>query len=348
MFIVDIITVVFTLIWLVAKCSDDSSKYGADNAPYLPPKAKRVETDNADTVTSESLRKIYDDLNNCQKQRRYLLLKIASIKSYIRRNRIIYFASLVWVVDPLIGLLSGHVWGWTPIYNRISYTKRMAVKILQKQLDGCVVRFNDCPDAKLKKSYRELTEAFNVLQSASGLWDVTTVTELDPYDRFKERTHARHSINRIPVSLEWATLDLFRCPFKAMRFPNRNGTDLYIYPYFLLVKDAKGKFGLVDIRNAQITCAESDFHETETVPADSDIVSWVWYRANKDGSPDRRFNHNPRTPVCRYAKINICSVGGLNECYLVSCPKKAGLFVSYLQKYKNEVTMFQRGRNIIG
>jgi hypothetical protein len=59
------------------------------------------------------------------------------------------------------------------------------------------------------------------------------------------------------------------------------------------------------------------FHEDGSVPSDSRVVGHTWLKANKDGSPDRRFADNYQIPIAEYG-LRITSGTGLNEEYMVS------------------------------
>lgn len=48
------------------------------------------------------------------------------------------------------------------------------------------------------------------------------------------------------------------------------------------------------------------------------MIGHTWKKANKDGSPDRRFANNYEIPIVAYGGIRITSKGGLNEEYLIS------------------------------
>jgi len=56
------------------------------------------------------------------------------------------------------------------------------------------------------------------------------------------------------------------------------------------------------------------------------VIGQTWKKANKDGSPDRRFNNNYQIPAVAYGTIRINSKTGLNEEYLISNPNATQAF----------------------
>jgi len=107
---------------------------------------------------------------------------------------------------------------------------------------------------------------------------------------------------------------------------NANGGELLIYPGFILYHVSDEAFALVDIHETTIEYSATAFIEEESVPADSKVIRQTWKKANKDGSPDRRFNNNYQIPVVAYGTIRITSKTGLNEEYLISNPNATQVF----------------------
>lgn len=113
---------------------------------------------------------------------------------------------------------------------------------------------------------------------------------------------------------------------RALRFENANGLDMLIYPTFALVPRDDDAFALIDLRDLILTFEPVQFHEHEDVPQDAQVVGQAWLRANRDGSPDRRFIDNSQIPICLYGSIVFKSAGGLWEEYQFSNARAAALF----------------------
>ena len=99
---------------------------------------------------------------------------------------------------------------------------------------------------------------------------------------------------------------------------NANGGELFLYPAFILYFVSQQAFALVDIRDLRLDYNPVSFIEEEAVPADAELIGHTWKKANKDGSPDRRFANNYQIPILKYGDIRLTSKSGLNEAYMIS------------------------------
>ena len=97
---------------------------------------------------------------------------------------------------------------------------------------------------------------------------------------------------------------------------------------------ADGAFALVDMREIEVEASATRFHEDERVPSDADVVGNTWARANKDGSPDRRFASNHQIPICLYGRITFRCLGGLTEEYIFSNVRAAEAFAMAFLAYQ--------------
>jgi len=96
-------------------------------------------------------------------------------------------------------------------------------------------------------------------------------------------------------------------------------------------------FALIDVRELEVRCSQSSFIEEEGVPTDSEIIGQTWYKANKDGSRDRRFAGNYQIPIARYAELEVRSSTGLYEVYQFSNYSCAINFFHALKDYQQAV-----------
>jgi hypothetical protein len=166
-----------------------------------------------------------------------------------------------------------------------------------------------------RAAYAVLVRAFSALTSSSKQWDLTSDRDTD---RVRERTVANRSIERHPIRVEFARSDLVEFDGQAMRFENHNGEDIYLYPGIALMPRADGAFALIDIREIDLEADGIRFHEDEGVPPDAEVLGNTWAKANKDGSPDRRFADNYAIPICAYGLVAFRSSGGIREEYMFS------------------------------
>ncbi|MDT8322035.1 MAG: DUF4236 domain-containing protein [Xanthomonadales bacterium] len=174
----------------------------------------------------------------------------------------------------------------------------------------------------------------DLIESEECKWD--TVSRVAA-DRVRERTTASHSIDRKSVSFDLGSCDLIESEWRVPHLANANGGDLYFYPGFVLLHISADAFALVDVAEVAIEAAIAAYIEEETVPSDTRIMQQTWKKANKDGSPDRRFADNYQIPVVEYAKLTITSPSGLNEEYMLSNFSAVAQFSSVWKAFRQVV-----------
>jgi hypothetical protein len=131
--------------------------------------------------------------------------------------------------------------------------------------------------------------------------------------------------------------DLLESEWRVPHLANANGGDLYIYPGFVLLHISADTFALVDVSEVEIESGIAAFVEEEAVPADARIVRQAWKKANKDGSPDRRFANNYQIPAVEYGRLTITSPSDLHEEYMLSNFGAVAQFVSLWNGFKQAV-----------
>lgn len=186
---------------------------------------------------------------------------------------------------------------------------------LREQLALCRVRTEIEVPNELVEPYRQVIEAFRALASSAATWDTIASRATD---RAAERTTATRTIDRKPVRFQQAKCRVIDFPEPVPCLRNHNGGDLFLYPGFVLVHGNGGTFAVLDVREVRLDIQETQFHEAESVPPDAQVIGHTWLRANKDGSPDRRFNGNRQIPVARYGRLTIASSNGLSEEWMAS------------------------------
>lgn len=187
-----------------------------------------------------------------------------------------------------------------------------------------------------QRTYGALVDAFNSLANSAMVWDVTTESDVD---RKTERSAASTAVTRKPVKLSFSDHDLVRFSGSAMRFQNTNGEDILLYPALALTPRADGAFALVDIRDLKVTFRHAQFIEQDKVPADAQVVGQAWFKANRDGSPDRRFKGNYQIPICIYGDLTFSSETGLLEGYSISNATAAQVFTAALNAHRSALAL---------
>ena len=176
-----------------------------------------------------------------------------------------------------------------------------------------------------------VSEAFERLMASHKVWDVTAARDKQ---RGQERSTATRVINREEAKLSVAALPVIHAQHGALRWHNKNGHDLYIYPGFLLVYSSDERFAMLDLANVELKFRGVQFQEAETPSADAKRVGTAYTYSNKDGSPDRRYAHNPEIPILLYAEIHFVSESGLSEAFMFSAAEAAASFVDALNTFR--------------
>jgi hypothetical protein len=179
-----------------------------------------------------------------------------------------------------------------------------------------------------------LCDAFSAVAGASRIWD--TLASRAANQRV-ERTVADLVISREPVRFALGQTDLLRCEWRVPHLENRNGGDLFLYPGFVLYRVSQEAFGVIVSSDVSIQYHSCGFHETDAVPPDSEVIEQTWIKANKDGSPDKRFRDNRQIPVVRYGQLTLKSASGLYEVYLVSHAGHAERFATAWEEHRKAV-----------
>jgi len=200
----------------------------------------------------------------------------------------------------------------------------------QERLSRLATEF-DLPQ-NLKDAFGRVCDAAAMLSRSQRIWDTLSSTSTD---RYRERTTASHSVQRKPVAISLGSSDLIETSWKVPHLMNANGGEMFIYPAFILYHVSHEAFALVDIRDANLDYNPTSFIEEEAIPTDAQLIGHTWKKANKDGSPDRRFANNYQIPILAYGDIRLTSKSGLNEEYLISNATAAQGFAQAWTAFKN-------------
>jgi hypothetical protein len=217
-----------------------------------------------------------------------------------------------------------------------------SLTIARQRLAGCSVEIDFAFDPVTLNSFAALVRSFEGLTKSQKIWDVTASVLAN---RFVERTIAHHSLTRKLVGLSISRSEIIDTAYDALRITNANGSDLYIYPGFVMVPSTTSDFALIDVRELQVKFSQSNFIEEEGVPPDSEVVGETWKKTNKDGKRDRRFANNYQIPIAKYAEIELRSSSGLYEVYQFSNFVAASAFNQSLLEYQNAVTALSARSN---
>ena len=208
------------------------------------------------------------------------------------------------------------------------------------ELEGCIVEVDFGFDDATLGSYAALTRAFGALRSCQRIWDITSTSAIN---RVAERTVATTAIRRTAVRFDIANPLIVKSQHQVLQLGNVAGRDIQIFPGFVMMRDAGHDFALIEYREFHASLRHSNFVEEESVPSDTQVIGQTWKKANKDGSPDRRFNDNYAIPIVEYGELTLSSPTGLLEAYQFSNVGHAEGFAQALEAHKRALASLSNG-----
>jgi hypothetical protein len=185
-------------------------------------------------------------------------------------------------------------------------------------------------DQELSQRWEALKSAFESLQTCHRKWDITASRATD---KLKERTSAEANVARSPIRLSEGEIPNVHSDRPALRFENANGPDLFLYPGFFMLLPENGLPGILNVQELQSLFDEAHFQEQEGVPQDGQVIGQTWFKANKDGSRDKRFKDNFQIPVVKYGHLTLRSSTGVQEVFMFSDFTKSEAFAKALDSY---------------
>jgi len=286
---------------------------GANLALDGPPPSQpdRVEIQSASTyeLSSDALAELQKILTDAAREQQELATALASAEpnAITKNERLDRWSN---------GLIFRHVFKkrFLAITSEAEEASALLAELREQSRLALVATHIDVSDV-LRRPFGRLCDAFSRLAECSKIWDTLAIQKTD---RFRERTTAAHAIERKSVRFALGASDLLICEWKVPKLANANGGDLYLYPGFVLYRVSRQSFAVIDAREVSLRFSATRFIEEEGVPPDSETVGQAWKKANKDGTPDRRFAANYRIPIVKYGEIAFTTASGLNEVYLIS------------------------------
>ncbi len=221
---------------------------------------------------------------------------------------------------------AGHAFGWLslaaavpPVRKALAgalTARRSELATLKANLEATRIRVDFDLASEIAGPYRRMQASFDEMTRSARKWGVATKQDIN---RVKARTFAGTVVSRVAATLCRAADPLVDTSEAPLAFGMLGGrSTAYVYPGFILVAGRSGEFALLDLREVEVACAETNFTETDSPPADAEMVDKTWAKANKNGSRDRRFAHNRELPIMRYGQLQLSAESGLNEVFMVS------------------------------
>ncbi len=207
---------------------------------------------------------------------------------------------------------------------------------IKEQLELSKVDLAISHDETFAELFNNLNQSYFRLMSTHKIWDITHRKDID---RIKMRSVAENEIRRTDVRASVERCTLINSKTTPLKLSNVNGGDLFFYPGFLLVYNSEHSFAIIDYSELEVDGYQYNIVENESVPKDSEIISYTWYKCNKDGTPDKRFKDNFQIPILKYNAISFKSRSGLNELFLFSNSGNADFFKSLLKEYCSAISI---------
>lgn len=189
------------------------------------------------------------------------------------------------------------------------------LKEIKAHLEACRITLGMDVGMWAETSYGALVSAFRGLARCVRSWDITRTMAVNT---FAERTAANLVLTRVPIVLDERPSEALAHAGATLRVQNANSGDMFLYPALLMVAKPGGDFALLDLVDVQVKYESTIFQETDTLPADADVMGEKWKRVNADGSSDRRFSDNYSIPIVPYGTLRFLSGSGLKEEYMFS------------------------------
>lgn len=186
---------------------------------------------------------------------------------------------------------------------------------LEQQLSNKVLHVAISKSPLVTETWPAVVTSYQNLMASQKIWDITRSQAID---RVQTRSYASNLINRTLIKHTPDPLDFIVCDVESLNLANPSGTNIYIYPTFLLLYKSPQEFGIFDLKTVKNNFKPTEYVEREGVPSDSEVVKQTWFKTNKDGSRDKRFNGNYQIPVVKYGEWTIDGDNGLQEEYMFS------------------------------
>lgn len=291
---------------------------------YVEEKSGEIKSAETEVLTSDSFEPFKKLIIEAHEEKKEIQRTISKLRAII--GWILFLKYLSWI------LVFGFFFKW--IRNKET-DKRDELVSFQKALEECKVIIELDINDNGKELFNNIHATYKKIMKCAASWDVTHEFAIDSV---AQRTTATKSINRKKLSIYEKSVYIIASAFNPIHLPDVNGLGIFIYPGFVIVVDKSDKIGLIDMKELDVNYFKVQFHETESVPTDSRVVGQTWFKANKNGSRDKRFSNNYQIPILEYGQIQFKSASGLNEEFLFSNESAAHEFAAAIETFKNSLS----------
>jgi len=276
-----------------------------------------ISSNQANSVTSEGLAEIKENLIEARKE--YEEIKVELFQLNAETQKLKKYLSLLKLI--LVGFFM------KSLKEKIEDNENY-IEHLTDQLSECNISIETNIDPNTEKQYKVLAESFKNLLTSDYIWNKTK--EESNKD---SRSSASYNIDRKRTNLCKDKANIIKSDYDAFCFIKANRDKLYLYPAFAMLYNNQNNFEIVELSELEINFTHTKFHESESLPNDTEVIGSVWLKENNDGSPDKRFKNNYQIPIVRYGELTFSSKTGINEVFIFSNAKLAEAFAITFKKY---------------
>jgi hypothetical protein len=299
--------------------SNPSNNPDSNQYLFLPTKLEgEIKSKDANEVTSLGLIDLKETLLAAYQEKGEIENEILDLEKKTKSAKTLRIISKI--------LLLGFIIKW---FDNNYLEKSEYLDELQNQLKECKVHIDIELSENKRDGYDNLKNDFHKLTQCQKIWDKTSAVR-----NTENKSAAGNSITRDLTSIGLKSIPFINADYEAMYFKNINGSDIYIYPGFVALFDDKEKFGLVELKDLDISYSDSKFLEEETIPKDSAVIGKTWAKVNKNGTPDKRFKGNYEIPIVRYGELKFKSGTGVYEVFLFSNYESSNIYANSYEQYK--------------
>ena len=212
---------------------------------------------------------------------------------------------------------------------------RSAAALAEADLQAAAARRNACRitvrfafGKRATRAYLAVVAAFGGLGRAGAAWEVGPIPPTPPSHPMPGPQIDREAVQFAPAFQPFLDAGW---PGLAVRKPNGSSMDLY--PGFVMLRTGDD-LTLASVLETHMEYAERTVAEAIQPAADATIEHVAWERANKDGSPDRRYVNNRSVPFVRYGMLTLRGPGLSPRSYLISNLKAAQGFAAAFADYQ--------------
>lgn len=186
-------------------------------------------------------------------------------------------------------------------------------------------------DSESEILFNDLKDSFNSLLKVNKIWDITSTKQ---NDWISDRSWASSLLTRSLTWINGSELDFIKTDEKAFKFINKNGGDIFIYPWYVIINKWVN-LDIFDIRKLNINYYRNRFIEEEKVCKDSIVLDYTWKYVNKTWTPDKRFSNNFQIPIVEYWNILFESDTWMCEEF---CFSSSDLLMNFWEKLDNYIS----------